>query len=188
MLKKLIPHGGKPANYTLRFTKDVSSAIRERAKALNMSQSYYVAALYKLDSQFGLVEQLGDLLDTDLMPTSINVEEEFGVKSQVTTEPTDLQARIDSRQREIDSMRAQVEDPTPPPKAERQRPRIVPPKMVSLNELLLQDRGGQTVTSAPSTGGAMLRQMQQQQLKEEREERELRRKILDDLAKEQEDE
>ena len=177
MQKKLMPHRGKPANYTLRFTKDVSSAIRERANALNMSQSYYVAALFELDTKLDLFEKLGDPFDPP----------DGGVSAIAAEHQTDLQVEIDRRQTEIDSIRAQLGGQTPTRKPEPQRRPIVPPKMTSLNELLLQDRGGQKVRSGPSTGGAMLRQMQQQQLKEEQQERELRRKILEDLPKEEDD-
>jgi hypothetical protein len=187
-MAKQMPKAEKAKNFTVRLDESISDAIRERAKELDMSLSYYIAVISKLDITHGFPEHYGDPFE--IKPEDTMSQEEIqealeklkaaGLSVTVggDTAPITPAPAVSSDQAIIEAAKAQARRPPP----ER-------PKMMSVQELVAAHGANIPGIAGQMAGGVgnvseKMRQAQQMAIKEERAEKLLKKNVLEAMGEE----
>lgn len=174
----------KNKNFTLRLHPDDADAIRARASALGMSQSYYISCIFRLELKYDLVNEFLDPL------VATEGSSEAGAEAGAEAEKPDLDPAEAAAMIERLRSGGFIAQDIPPAAPETDKPAHVRPIMRTREDLLRISRGGPD-TGTPAERQAALsgsvgdvqmeiRNAQLRAVEEEREERKMRKKILEE--------
>lgn len=208
-MPKQMPKAENPKNFTVRLDEAISGVIRKRAKDLDMSLSYYIAAVCSLDETYGFIEHYGDPLEKkpeDAM-TKEQVEEALRklqaaghtvtlegdtapiAPAQATSDQSADQQRAPSTHLPVPPSKQAITETANQQRGQAKRPPPERPKMLSVQELVAAHGANAPGIAGQMAGGigdisAKMQQALQMAAKEERDLKKLKQNVLQAMGEE----